>query len=274
MEEKIQVSRALILFLLGCILMLVGLFSPGIKLIALPGIGIGGSIMATAIVNWMLTKHLHGLPIPQIAEAMGDCTQFIRTEQKVELTFTIDTDKDRVKVEKRHSYKLRCLSSYKKNYTISMYTDGSSLTPGDYGGFVKVVGPRGKKLEGNELKKCIKNDPGKHTFTNKYKLATGNKQDQVDKNKFEFVSFDYYRLLDRLIWTVQNLSDGFIVHIKNRTGVKNPFNVKVNHHREREIHEQNEKEEDGLDEIFIDFNSYILPYQGFEIMWNFSENKK
>jgi hypothetical protein len=271
MEEKIQILKIHVLFCFSIVLMVLGLVFLRIEIIALPCIGVGGSILATVIVNWMFTRYWHGLPIPQIAEAMAQHTQFMRTEQKAELTFSIDKEKELVRVEKRHSYKLKKHNLFKRNYIISMFTDASILTPSDYGGFKKVKGPDGKKLEGDELKKYIKDEPGKHTFFNKYYLTQGDKQDKIDKNKFEFVSYDYYRLLDRLIWTVQDLSDGFTVQIKNKTNIQNPFKIKINHHKEKEIQSLMEKKEDTLGEIYIEFNSHILPYQGFEIMWNFSE---
>lgn len=223
--------------------------------------------MATVIVSWMLAMQWRGLPIPQIIEAMAKKTRFMRTNQNVVITFSIDNEKDRVKVEKRHTYNLRNPYYFKRGHIISMYTDAPCITPDDYGGFKIVDGPDGKKLEGNELKNNIKNKPGKHIFSKRYILIPGDKQDKGDKNKFEFVSHDYYRLTDRLIWTVQDLSDGFAVKIINNTNIPNSFKVKINHHREEDMQNQIEKE-DCIGQICFDFDTYILPYQGFEIMWN------
>jgi hypothetical protein len=70
-----------------------------------------------------------------------------------------------------------------------------------------------------------------------------------------------------MIWTVQDLADNFRVRIINHTGRQNVFEVKVNHHREALIKDQI-KDFPSHHEILIDFNAEILPYQGFEIMWN------
>jgi hypothetical protein len=46
----------------------------------------------------------------------------------------------------------------------------------------------------------------------------------------------------------------------------------VNHHRAQEIQQQISPLEHN-DEIMFQFNTEILPYQGFEISWNLSEDK-
>jgi hypothetical protein len=255
-----------ILLPVGLAIMVSGLIFQHIQVIGLPLVGIGGSILATVIVNWIIMRQWRGLPILQIAEAMAHNTQAIRTRQHAELTFFVDEDKSRIMVEKRHNYSLWNPNFFPLHSTITMFTDASSLMHGDLGGFKKVEGPDGMVLEGKALKKCITDEPGKHTFLKRYELKPG------DQNEFEFVSFDYYRLYDRLIWTVQNLSNDFTVRLINKTNHPNQFKIKINHHREKEILSTMKKEEDCLGEKCFKFNSYILPYQSFEIMWDFSED--
>jgi hypothetical protein len=118
-------------------------------------------------------------------------------------------------------------------------------------------------LEGPLLAGYVTSESGKHVFRKTYDLQPG------DKNAFEFRSVDYYRLADRLIWTVQDLSENFFVRIRNQTGRNNVLKVKINHHCEQDILDQMKRIEES-NEIIFEFNTEILPYQGFEIMWDFS----
>lgn len=258
-------SINLITGIIGFALMLAGLVFMRTDVIALPCTGIGGSILATAIVNWIFMRQWHGLPIPQIAEALAHKTEFMRTRQEAELTFIVD--RGRIKLEKRHKYSVRNPSWYKRTYTISVFTDASRAALYDSCGFQIIIEPDGTKLEGDKLQAFIRKEYGKHFFYKTYDLQPG------DSNAFEFRSIDYYRLLDRLIWTVQDLSDGFLVRIINKTGISNPFEIKINHHRDGEILSQL-KHLDVAGEIIFEFNSEILPYQGFEIMWDITNITK
>ena len=70
---------------------------------------------------------------------------------------------------------------------------------------------------------------------------------------------------------MQDISTDFHVKIVNNTGVKNAFLIKVNHHREKEILGRMttiSKNADGQEVLTLDFNCEVLPYQGFEVMWN------
>ncbi len=255
-------SLNLVLGGIGLIIMLFGLLLLNQPLIATPLTGIGGSVLATALVNWILTRNFGNIPISSIVEALAQKTEFMRTEQEAELTFTLHGD--RVKLEKRHRYHLRNTRRYIRPHRISMFTDTSLATDIDRSGFVLVLEPDGNKLEGSLLDSYVISESGKHVFRKTYHLQPG------DKNVFEFRSVDYYRLADRLIWTVQDLSEDFLIRIRNQTGRNNVFKVKINHHCEKDILDQMKLLEES-NEIIIEFNAEILPYQGFEIMWDFSK---
>lgn len=227
-----------------------------------PLIGVGGSVLATAIVNWVLTYNLGNIPISSIVEALAQKIEFMRTKQEAELTFTLHND--RVRLEKRHRYHLRNTRHYTRPHRISMFTDTSPATDTNKSGFILVLEPDGSQLEGARLAEYVSWEGGKHVFRKKYNLQPG------DENAFEFRSVDYYRLNDRLIWTIQDLSEDFQVRIRNQTGRGNLFKVKINHHCEKDILDQMTVI-DGSNEIIIEFNAEILPYQGFEIMWDFSK---
>lgn len=253
---------------IGMIIMLVGLLmfdNPKTEsVLGTPLTGIGGSVLATAIVNWILTRQLGSIPISSIVEALAQKTKFMRTNQEAELTFAYQDG--RVRLEKRHLYHLRNTRHYTRPHRISMFTDTSPASDMHRSGFVLVIEPDGTKLEGESLTRYVSFESGKHVFRKTYDLQPG------DKNAFEFRSVDYYRLSDRLIWTVQDLSENFRVRIKNQTGQKNVFKVKINHHCEQDVLDQMKMIEDS-NEIIFEFNTEILPYQGFEVMWDFSAQK-
>lgn len=246
---------------IGLIIMLVGLLPLIPSSIGTPLTGVGGSILATALVNWILTRQLGSIPISSIVEALALKTEFMRTNHEAELTFTLQDG--RVKLEKRHLYHLRNTRHYTRPRRISMFTDTSPASDMHRSGFVLVLEPDGTKLEGESLARYVSSESGKHMFRKTYDLQPG------DKNAFEFRSVDYYRLADRVIWTVQDLSENLRVRIKNQTGRKNVFKVKINHHCEKDILDQMKLIEES-NEIIFEFNAEILPYQGFEIMWDFS----
>lgn len=247
---------------IGLIMTLVGLLLLDTPRASIPLTSVGGSVLATALANWVLTRNLGNFPIGSIIEALAQKIEFMRTEQEAELTFTLHDD--RVKLEKRHLYHLRNPRCYARPHRISMFTDTSPAADTHRSGFVLVLEPDGTKLEGSLLAKHVTLESGKQVFRKTYKLQPG------DKNAFEFRSVDYYRLADRLIWTVQDLSENFRVRIRNQTGRNNVPTVKINHHCERDILDQMTLIEES-NEIIFEFNAEILPYQGFEIMWDFSK---
>lgn len=250
---------------IGLILMLVGLLFLKSPAIATPLTGVGGSILATALVNWLLTRRLASIPINSIIEALAQKTEFMRIKQEVELSISVEGNY--VKLDKRHRYHLRNPRHFIRSRNILMYTDESPSRLKASVGYVLVLGPDGTKLEGEALAQYVEWDEesGKHVFRKTYALHPG------DNNAFEFRTVGYYRLADRLIWTVTDLSENLVVRIRNNTGHQNAFTVKVNHHREQDIKEQM-KRLATHDEIMFEFNTEILPYQGFEIMWDVSGN--
>jgi hypothetical protein len=266
MRVKIKDPFNLLASIVGFVLMLVALVFLHSELIALPFSAIGGSILATVIVNYILIRKWHGLPITLIAEALASKTKFMRMEQEAELIFEIDNGL--IKLKKRHKYSLENNYIFKKRIELSMFTDSPKARPSDKCGFQAIIEPDGKELIGEALKPFIKHENGKHIFCKEYKLDRGHKN-----NQFEFHSVAYYRLTDRLIWTVQELSDGFNVRIINKTGIIDPFEVKINHHKECDISVKKTSIDtgDGYEKRF-EIYSEILPYQGFEIMWEIPES--
>lgn len=119
---------------IGLIIMLVGIIVRRDDMFGPPLTGIGGSILATALVNWILTRQLGNIPISSIVEALAQKTEFMRTNHEAELTFTLQDG--RVKLEKRHLYHLRNTRHYTRPRRIPMFTDTSPGSDMHRSGFV------------------------------------------------------------------------------------------------------------------------------------------
>lgn len=156
------VSLNLTIGTIGLIMMLTGLLLSNTPALAVSLTGVGGSILATALVNWILTRELGSIPINSIVEALAQKTEFMRTQQEAELTFSIDGDY--VKLEKRHRYRLRNPRHYMRPRRISMFTDESPLALQTRSGFILVLEPDGTKLEGSSLARYVTWESGKHVF--------------------------------------------------------------------------------------------------------------
>jgi hypothetical protein len=254
----------------GLIMLLAGLLflaidSTRFGLIVVPFTGVGASILATGLTSWLITRHLAGVDVAGIVQALADSSFFVRSEHTLELIFSLDADNN-VRMTGEHAFTLMNHRGRRARKTFAIYTDLGNLNKG--GGFESVVEPSGHILQHEALESCMSVVNGKAYFTKHYDI------NPRSSASFRFNTFGKYRRADRLIWTVQDLSTDFYVRIINNTGIKGAFVVKVNHHREPEILERMttlSKKSDGQEVIIIDFNCDVLPYQGFEVMWNLDE---
>jgi hypothetical protein len=253
--------------LYGLIIMLMGLIflaldSQRLNLLVVPLTGVGASILATGLTSWLVTRHFTGVNVPAIVQALSDSSTFIRTNHSLELVFSL-SGTDAVSVSGEHAFTLVNQRGRRARKTFAIYTDLGSWNR--CGGFEAVVEPTGNVLLHKALEDCIVESHGKTYFSKCYDVNS------KSSASFQFNTFGNYRRVDRLIWTVQDLSTDFSVKIVNNTGIKNAFLVKINHHRERDILERIKvlsRNEEGQEVIILDFNCDVLPYQGFEVMWN------
>jgi hypothetical protein len=257
----IKINANLFISIIGILFVSIGYYLNSHPEISAPLIGIGASILATSICNVLISTKINSLPFSSIIEALAQKTEFIRKKHEAELTFTLK--KKFVRLDRIHKYNLSNPSHYKRSRNITLFTDLSTFPSLADGGFTCVIGPDGTTLEGTTLNQYVTIENGKHIFRKIFDLQPG------DNNSFEFRSYENYRLIDRLSWTVQDLSENFRVRIKNLTGKNDAFNIKINHHREASIVEQI-KYITSPNEILIDFNTEVLPYQGFEVFWDLS----
>jgi hypothetical protein len=258
---NIQVALYGLLILLAGLIFL-ALDSIKFGIFVVPLTSVGASICATGLTSWLITRHYAGVDVTSIVQALSDSSSFVRVGHRLELTFSLNGN-DKVRVSGEHVFTLINQRGRRSRKTFEIYTDLGSWNK--CGGFEAVVEPSGHVLEHEALEACIAEVNGKTYFTKSYEINT------KSTATFEFNTYGNYRRIDRLIWTVQDISTDFHVKIVNNTGVKNAFLIKVNHHREKDILSRLttiSKNEDGQEVITLDFNCEVLPYQGFEVMWN------
>jgi hypothetical protein len=264
--------------LVGLIILLVGLIFVGIdnekyQMYILPLTGVGASILSTAAVNAILNIKIKDILIQSVITALQDKTRFIRHDHNLELR--LYREGDEIKVVGRHEFTLLNNSRFfKATKKMMIYTDVANLNQ-TRGGFESVEEPDGTRLAGEELENKIVHEKKEKTYFMKDYTILPN-----SKARFEFTTIGYYRLADRMIWTVQDLSADFRIRILNFSKVRGCMRIKINHHKEDEIMKEIMKQIDNprywhdgekIEEIKFEFNSEILPYQGFELLWNFED---
>jgi len=213
----------------------------------------------------------------------------VRTEHKLKLTLELlKTDFDNfVKIVGIHEYTVH--SPYAKcifDLSIDVYTDLGvdlgNITDDVYNNLRAILGlnsnlgvdvPLGIKLSGGFTEVRHNGKPVGISDKIRYEKTKARFIDKIrvnpaDKATFEYHTYGLYRLKDRLVWTVQELSDGFTVTVEN--GTQLPFGnllYWINHH-DREVIK--------IDKPFktvdvIEFLCPVFPYQGFEMSWDFQD---
>lgn len=260
----------LIVGLVGAITLLTGLLFAAIDqtkyaILNISLSGVGSSILATSIANWLLNYRIDNVSLNAVLNALYQHMRFIRKDHKIDLRFAIEHDA--IRVSKRHSYTLVNSVPYRISRKISMFTDTAFWRADAAGGFNLVVEPSGNELMGIELGRLTRRTEGKVLFEKEYEFAPRS------ANQFVFQSTSLYRTCDRLTWTVQDMSEGLYLTIENDTGFPGSISVKINHHDELNICKRLKRVplEGGREEIYLDFGSEILPFQGFEITWRIED---
>jgi hypothetical protein len=220
--------------------------------------GVGGSVLATGITNSIMAMRLLPNALEPVLEALSPRTRVVRRNHTLALDF--DFEGGFVHLTKVHKFEL-VNSGAQIQRTLSMYTDTVAWRHESRGGFTRVIQPNEEDLEGESLKRRLESKNGKMVFRKQFRLP------HKVPSPFAFYSHEYYRKADRLIWTVEDLAEDFQITIHNRTGVTG-FIVKINHHRENEIKVRHHIHNSNHEEISFSFGCPILPYQGFELMWD------
>jgi hypothetical protein len=266
----VKITTNTIAMLVGLFVLLSGLLFVALDptiyaLVAVPLTGVGGSILATGLTGWLIARQFSKIDVNSIVQALVENTSFVRNDHSLELTFSLE-DNGIVKVQGEHCFTLVNNRNSRARKFFKIYTDLGCWN--ELGGFESVVEPSGQVLQGAALVPFVSELNGKYYFIKSYDI------NKYSSSTFRFITFGYYRRIDRLIWTVQDLSTDFHVKLVNSTGVRNAFLIKINHHRERDIIASVTKIPElrgDEEEIILEFGAVVLPYQGFEVMWNLDD---
>ena len=252
------------------------------KLMQLPPdslLNISLAVLSTGLTNLLLKIKLDKMPLDMVSDALSDRTDLIRKNHSLTLNFVQEGEK--VHLTKEHKFILKNPSSRTIRKELRMYTEtlawrhlrGGKLIEVN-GGFT-LISENNNRIEKSQLayhpdktNPIIQHTPnGMAIFSKEYTFTSG------AEIEFEFHSHEYYRLTDRLVWTVEHLSDDFSVTLNNHTKMLESFQVKINHHRGSEIHISKVIDAVSNEKSFFRFGTYVLPYQGFEVLWDLEPDK-
>lgn len=230
-----------------------------LELLAIVVIGIGGSLIASGLATRLITEHFFGLDIREAIEALRGASAVYRSNQTVQLTL-VPHDED-IYVTAEHSFDLHSLTREARP-TLRLYS--SVVKWASKGDFDFVTQPDRTTLRGEELRPYLRDFAGKPLFERAYSLRGGAPQ------SFVIGTYGWYRTSDRLAWTVDHISKDFRVRVNNYTRLPGAMNVRINHHREREITSDMMPRSSQEGEVIeFSFLGEVLPYQDFELQWSF-----
>jgi hypothetical protein len=227
--------------------------------------GVGSSIIASAICYYLVSKRFAGLNLALEYEAVIRQSPFLRKHQKV-IIYLREDENGNIKVFAEHSFTLKNTLGRTQTKSFNMYTDLGGWNMD--GGFISVQENGKTTLEGASLKLHLDKVNNKEYFRKEYKMAA------EAEMSFRFTTFGYFRKRDRLIWTVQDISEGFDIEVRNETSMKDEITFKINHHEEREARNSISRMlgQNECEVVRLTIPSAIFPYQGFELSWNFEES--
>jgi hypothetical protein len=260
-------TLGLVVLVVGALATLVAGHPSGIveiaaTLVGAIALGVGGSVLASALVARLVSRQVFGIDVAEAVEALRGASALSRSNQLLEIRLDISGDEVRAVAE--HRFDLLASASRPKKIPFRLYTDIARW--GSAGGFYSVVEPDGTVLSGEGLERHVENIAEKARFEKTYVFHPHTPA------TFVIETFGLFRLSDRLIWTVEHISSDFKVRVRDCTGLTGQVDVKVNHHREAEIsaHMVRRESPQGMVLDFA-FLGEVLPFQGFELQWTFHE---
>lgn len=235
-----------------------GLDENALALVGVVGLGIGGSVIASALVARLVANQVFGIDIGDAVEALRGASALTRANQQLEIT--LKRVGDEVHIVAQHRFDLFTSVKYPRRLRFRLYTDAARWGSG--GGFESIVEPDNSVLAGPRLAPFTSEDEGKVEFNKMYTFHPRK------PSHFEIETFAHFRRHDRLIWTVEHISSDFSVRIIDCRG-EGKASVKINHHRHSEISD-NSRERSTHEGSVIDFAflGEVLPFQGFELQWS------
>jgi len=160
-------------------------------------IGIGGSMIASAFVSWLIARQVFGIDVGDAIEALRGASPFTRANQTLEITLTLRGAGDQVRIGAQHRFDAFAAVKFSRNLPFSLYTDAARWGSG--GGFFSILEPGGDELTEKKLEKFISKDEGKVEFSKMYRFYRGK------PCHFEVETYGDFRRSDRLIWTVEHI---------------------------------------------------------------------
>ena len=246
-------------------------------------ISIGGTATLTALTKFIYDFEFRRNEVAYKAyKRLKKYAQIVRHDHTLKLVLEKDDslDEPTILVRGIHKYKLFNYSfvcSLPVHFEI--YTDiGRQCGDAKSGGFERIIVDH-VPLSDYKLREYLVTKHHKQYFELKTVIQ------KRKEMQFEYHTYGLFQMKDRLIWTIQELSENFHIEVTNKTGYsigefdtnKNENNneiiFKINHHHENLISQDKiicSKDDKGNDIYNISFDSEILPYQGFEMSWDFS----
>lgn len=287
--------KPLIVMTFGLAVVVIGIFiliNFDLNYIGIAGtlISIGGTAALTALTKFVYDIEFRRNEVAYKAyKRLKKYAQIVRRDHTLKLILEkVESkdcfDKPMIRVRGVHKYKLFNNSFVRSLLVhIEIYTEiGRQCGESKSGGFERILVDN-IPLSDYELRESLV----KKRHRQYLELKTAIKKRK--EIQFEYHTYGNFSLKDQLIWTVQDLSENFHIEITNKTGYSirqfdtnedknnNEIIFKINHHHENLISQDKiiySKDDDGNDIYNISFDSEILPYQGFEMSWNFSDSSE
>jgi hypothetical protein len=258
---------------LGCALIPLGIiisFIDGVffDVVSLVALSIGASLFATGLANRLLNRRVKDVILSSVMSALRAQSELVRYNHRLELRITLHNSEE-IMIFGNHRYSYQNPASFPKTRNLVLFTDVGRQGTERKGGYERVrIGK--ELLEGTKLEKYITEQNNKVYFSKPIKIE---KMKPLD---LQIETYGLYRLRDRLVWTVSELSEGFDIKVVNETNMSGEIDFKINHHNESLIRDQIEDKSfkfTAREEKAIHFNSEVLPYQGFEMIWSFNNEQ-
>ncbi|MCL2639008.1 MAG: hypothetical protein FWD48_11645 [Oscillospiraceae bacterium] len=236
----------------------------------------GGAIFVVNVKSPAKSKYKSTHPVIRKAHNWLDSKKCVIREKhnlKLKLKLIKKGDESFIEVAGEHTYDLSAPNEDKQlKYFVNIYTDLGRQGDETSGGF-KFVRIGDEVFEGDTLSGMVEptNKVTKICFKRSVTIPKGNSLN------FKYRTFAEYRLSDRLIWTVQDLSDGLNLSVEDKTGLSNN-NMEdllfwLNHHK-RDIIEHEIIRNRANKTVTINFPCPVYPSQGFEMAWDYEGKSK
>lgn len=280
--------KPLIVIVFGLAVVFLGIFvliNSDMNYIGISGtlISIGGTTTLTALGKFVYDVEFHRNEVAYRAYTrLKKYAKIIRRNHTLKLILekneSVCLDEPTILIRGLHEYKL-FNNSFVNSLPVyfEIYTDiGRQCGDAKSGGFERVIVDH-IPLSDYKLRESLVTKHHKQYIEIKTEIQ------KRKEMQFEYHTYGIFRMKDRLIWTVQELSENFDIEVTNKTGFSigqfnangknNEIIFKINHHNENLISQNKiicSKDDEGNDIYNISFDSEILPYQGFEMSWDFS----